>query len=922
MNFEAMSPFEGVPYCTEETPSGAACLQRTDAGRGSVFFEDYQACAQSDILLPGFNLLPDWLLAITYGLALLWLFFGIAIISDTFMVAIEVITSKTRTISRRAADGRDLTFTVYTWNPTVANLTLMALGSSAPEIMLSIIETIVQLGKPPGELGASTIVGSAAFNLLIIPAVCIVALPPGETRRISQLGVFAWTAAVSLWAYIWLIIVYQLWTPDEITIEEAVLTLLYMPLLVGVAWRLDVIGNRGSNGAALETADRVGKGSAERKSQTVDPQSPDAGKAKADADRLWSNSGLTAHITGVGMHDADGHAFRLTPHQIAEFLREHHDLNDDEAAARLAHEAAVQQAAVTRASARSSMAHDEEPRSADVCVPESFGAEESGPSAAPVLSRHSSSDLHYKINARRMLAGRHHASSRSGSFTEPAHASVVSSSRTMDVPLEHEGQQVACRADVTFSATHYIVSESQQCARLCVKCNRREGFENGTVVRVAYQTRDGTAQSSGEVKDFAATRGTLVFAPAEDTKFIEVVVYEDEEVEEDECFYVELLDPGAPGTLNIVQKEATVVIMDSTEPGRFQFEASEHLVQNSESCVTLTVVRKLGAASAARVDYATAPGDALPGIDYEKTSGTLSFENGQKSAKITVRMLPTCTVGRKFAVVLSNAVTAELSRRHRTAEVQIVEDVKVSKIVALMSKITPANNYNFRTSSWVQQFAEAIVPGGTNDDDGDEVITAVDYLLHYISISWKVMFALTPPAEIGGGWPCFWVALCFIAGLTYIVAEMATLFGCACGLRDIITAITFVALGTSMPDTFASRQAAIEAPDADAAIGNVTGSNSVNVFLGLGLPWIIASVYYKVKDETFSQPSGDLAYSVAVYMPTAVIAIGLLLLKRRAGGELGGSGFMRNGIAAIFVLLWIAYLVLSSLRVYGHVPGF
>ena len=39
-------------------------------------------------------------------------------------------------------------------------------------------------------------------------------------------------------------------------------------------------------------------------------------------------------------------------------------------------------------------------------------------------------------------------------------------------------------------------------------------------------------------------------------------------------------------------------------------------------------------------------------------------------------------------------------------------------------------------------------------------------------------------------------------------------------------------------------QAALEAPDADAAIGNVTGSNSVNVFLGLGLPWVMGSLYY------------------------------------------------------------------------------
>jgi solute carrier family 8 (sodium/calcium exchanger) len=52
----------------------------------------------------------------------------------------------------------------------------MALGSSAPEILLSVIETVGGLGKCPGELGASTIVGSAAFNLLVISAVSIYAV--------------------------------------------------------------------------------------------------------------------------------------------------------------------------------------------------------------------------------------------------------------------------------------------------------------------------------------------------------------------------------------------------------------------------------------------------------------------------------------------------------------------------------------------------------------------------------------------------------------------------------------------------------------------------------------------------------------------------------------------------------------------------
>lgn len=83
--------------------------------------------------------------------------------------------------------------------------------------------------------------------------------------------------------------------------------------------------------------------------------------------------------------------------------------------------------------------------------------------------------------------------------------------------------------------------------------------------------------------------------------------------------------------------------------------------------------------------------------------------------------------------------------------------------------------------------------------------------------------------------------------LTTIINDLAGTFGCLIGLPDAITAITFVALGTSMPDTFASKTAALMEKTADSSVGNVNGSNSVNVFLGLGLPWVIASIYWQVQ---------------------------------------------------------------------------
>lgn len=71
------------------------------------------------------------------------------------------------------------------WNPTLANLSLMALGSSAPEILLSVVE-VGTLNMRVGPLGPFTIVGSAAFNLFIISAVCSAGMPSGETRQIKD----------------------------------------------------------------------------------------------------------------------------------------------------------------------------------------------------------------------------------------------------------------------------------------------------------------------------------------------------------------------------------------------------------------------------------------------------------------------------------------------------------------------------------------------------------------------------------------------------------------------------------------------------------------------------------------------------------------------------------------------------------------
>ena len=60
----------------------------------------------------------------------------------------------------------------------------------------------------------------------------------------------------------------------------------------------------------------------------------------------------------------------------------------------------------------------------------------------------------------------------------------------------------------------------------------------------------------------------------------------------------------------------------------------------------------------------------------------------------------------------------------------------------------------------------------------------------------------------------------------------------------------------SFSDTFASKTAAIQDETADASVGNVTGSNAVNVFLGIGIAWTMAAIYWESQGMDFKVEPG------------------------------------------------------------------
>jgi solute carrier family 8 (sodium/calcium exchanger) len=175
---------------------------------------------------------------LVYFFSMVYLFIGVSIIADRFMASIEVITSKEKEITVKKANGETQIVVVRVWNETVANLTLMALGSSAPEILLSIIE-IYAKNFSAGDLGPGTIVGSAAYNLFVIIALCVYVIPKGESRKIKHLRVFFVTATWSVFAYVWLYLILAVISRGEVEVWEAFLTFLFFPATVLTAYIAD-----------------------------------------------------------------------------------------------------------------------------------------------------------------------------------------------------------------------------------------------------------------------------------------------------------------------------------------------------------------------------------------------------------------------------------------------------------------------------------------------------------------------------------------------------------------------------------------------------------------------------------------------------------------------------------------------------------
>ena len=496
---------------------------------------------------------------------------------------------------------------------------------------------------------------------------------------------------------------------------------------------------------------------------------------------------------------------------------------------------------------------------------------------------------------------------------------------------------------IYFNPKEYTVMENIGNFQITVT---RSGDLESTIL-VNYSTEDGTAKSGS---DYEPTSGVLSFGPGEQHKQIMIKIVNDDIYEEDEYFFVHLSDArylaspaeddqDARPDINITEAKAKVMILDDDHSGVFSFTNNSVQIPESIGHYHLRVSRFVGARGHVILPYKTIAGTAKPGVDFHMVDSKIEFNNNETHKDIILNIINTDSYEKNvsFSVLLGDPIRKDQSKDvdekglPRLGElikcsVKIRESRDFKATVDKLMRQRKAVNIISRTS-WEGQFIEAVrVPSLGSAKEEDEIDVRVvekksffAYILHCLTLFWKILFACVPPPNLYNGWPCFVVSIIIIGILTAFINDVASHFGCTIGLEDAVTAISLVALGTSVPDTFASKIAALNDKYADSSIGNVTGSNAVNVFLGIGVAWTIAAVYHAFKQTPggFQVHPGSLAFSVSIFCVSAFVCAAVLLLRRKLiGGELGGPLPCRLTTTLLLIGLWVLYVVLSSLEVY------
>nr|KAG5703829.1 hypothetical protein BaRGS_031463 [Batillaria attramentaria] len=573
------------------------------------------------------------------------------------MCSIERITSTTRTV--RTPDPTSETgYTeeeVLVWNSTVANLSLMALGTSAPEILLSVIET---LGKG------------------------------------MKAGIFA---------YVWLAFVLLGTSPNEVEIWEAAATLIFFPTLLVVAYLADrncfrdeqaAPQRKLSSSSAISvtvitkdstTSSRISMTS-QNVTQSANPNQSESVSEGGDEDEEEEeeeNFEPTSSLDEASSEAITG-VFRTRSlrrckvwaviGQLAA-LALNHNIDED-----------------TAAKLTAMQMNEEKPRSRywyRINAARIIGG------ARKLQRKVSSSAAHEAEMA--MAAVTDHADGGGRTIVEfsTSGVAVMDGETLARVSIRRRGKQDttfkvrlvygACLAfKFVYTRTHNIVVvSSADDYKQAAMCRYRQDVVYGRV-----ETLSGTAVA-GET--FEPLEEVITFKAGETLKRTHITIHASSMVRANEFFYVKL---------------------------HLEGESEAQIGENAICSVTI-INYKGGAEGEVSVQWCTKDITAIAGQAYEPGDGVLVFEPGELHKSIEIILYPIQQAERddSFAVLLLDARGGATLGRLTTCVVTIISDDEYNEIVnRIVTKAAAESDPLQSDTSYADQFRQAFnVNGGELD---------------------------------------------------------------------------------------------------------------------------------------------------------------------------------------------------------------
>ena len=201
----------------------------------------------------------------------------------------------------------------------------------------------------------------------------------------------------------------------------------------------------------------------------------------------------------------------------------------------------------------------------------------------------------------------------------------------------------------SFSSPTYTVSEAGTNATINVI---RTGGSEGLVRVWCATVKGGTAQS-GTTGDYIATATQLTFGDTVTNAQFSFPIVNNTIVRPDRTVDLQLYDITGGGTLG--QTNAVVTIInDNVQSGMLSFSSTNFSAEKDSGAATISVTRTGGSSGAISIYYATSNGTATNGLDYNGTTNTLSWTNGDVSVKtFTVPLINNGLVSSNKTVNLS-----------------------------------------------------------------------------------------------------------------------------------------------------------------------------------------------------------------------------------------------------------------------------